>query len=238
MKAKVLGILGGIGPLASVYFADLLVNMTQAEKDQEHIPFYLYNDVFIPDRTDYILGKNSVNPLPELINGIKKLESVGCDYIAVTCNTAHYFYDEMRENSQATVLNIIEEAVDYACKRIGNIKKIGVLATDGTIQSGIYEKVITRRSVEFAAPCPESQKEIMNIIYNQVKAGKQVDIDSFTGIINEMRNEGCDAIILGCTELSVINKAYALSIENADIVDAMEALVIKCITVFDKKVKE
>ena len=96
-ETKTLGILGGIGPLASVYFADLVVNMTDAEKDQEHLPLFMYNDVYIPDRTDFILGKSDTNPLPFIIEGIHVLEKVGCDYAAMTCNTAHYFYDEIQE---------------------------------------------------------------------------------------------------------------------------------------------
>lgn len=237
-KTKTLGILGGIGPLASVYFADLVVNMTEAEKDQEHLPLFMYNDVFIPDRTDYILGKSDVDPLPFIIEGIKTLERVGCDYAAMTCNTAHYFYDEIQANVDIPVVNIIEAATEYTKEKIPTVKKIGILATDGTVKSGVYEKVIKRHGLECEIPCPESQEEIMNIIYNQVKAGNKVNLYGFMNIIEELRDKGCDAIILGCTELSVINKDYNLSMESHDIIDAMQALARKCITLCGKKIKE
>ena len=237
-ETKTLGILGGIGPLASVYFADLVVNMTDAEKDQEHLPLFMYNDVYIPDRTDFILGKSDTNPLPFIIEGIRVLEKVGCDYAAMTCNTAHYFYDEIQENVSIPVVNIVETAVEYVKEQIPAVKKIGVLATDGTVKSGVYEKVIKKHGLECEVPSDENQKEVMNIIYNQVKAGNKVNLYGFMNIVEELREKGCDAIILGCTELSVINKDFNLSMESHDIIDAMQALARKCITLCGKKIKE
>lgn len=237
-ETKTLGVLGGIGPLASVYFADLVVNMTLAEKDQEHLPMFMYNDVFIPDRTDFILGKSDTDPLPYIIEGIEKLEKVGCDYVAMTCNTAHYFYDEIQAGVNIPIVNIIESAVEYAKEKVPSAKKIGLLATDGTIKSRVYDKVIKKYGLSCEVPCEDSQKEVMNIIYNQVKAGNKVNLYGFMNIIEELRDKGCDAIILGCTELSVINKDYNLSMESHDIIDAMQALARKCITLCGKKIKE
>ena len=237
-ETKTLGVLGGIGPLASVYFTDLIVNMTEAEKDQEHLPLFMYNDVFIPDRTDYILGKSDVNPLPYIVEGIGILEKVGCDYAAMTCNTAHYFYDEIQKSVNIPVINMVEAAVEYAKDQISSVRKIGILATDGTVKSGVYEKVIKKHGLECEVPSDENQKEVMNIIYNQVKAGNKVNLYGFMNIIEELRDKGCDAIILGCTELSVINKDFNLSMESHDIIDAMQALARKCITLCGKKIKE
>ncbi len=238
MSTKILGILGGVGPLASVYFSSLIVSMTKAEKDQDHIPFFLYNDIFIPDRTDFITGKSVVNPLPDLLSGIHKLESIGCDYAAVTCNTAHYFYNEMAAEAKIPVVNMVEEAVKYALRSIPEAKKIGVLATNGTVSSGVYKKAAEKYGLEYVVPDENDQNTVTDIIYNQVKAGRPVDFKRFTDIINRLRKAGCDAVILGCTELSVINKDHNLSKENSDIVDAMEALAIKCIRLCGKEVKE
>lgn len=237
-KTKTLGILGGIGPLSSVYFADMIVNMTEAQNDQEHIPLFMYNHVQIPDRTSFILGKSDENPLPCLIDGVRKLEAAGCDFAAIICNTAHYFYDKIQAESNIPVINIIEAAVEYTKERMPSAKKIGVLATDGTVKSGVYERAITENGFECVIPSPESQNEVMNIIYNQVKAGKEADIYSFMNIIGELRDKGCDAVILGCTELSVIDRNFNLSIENQDIIDGMQALARKCITLCGKKIKE
>lgn len=237
METKTLGILGGVGPLASVRFAETVINMTDSETDQGHIPIFMFNDNTIPDRTSFILGKSDIDPAPKMIAGIDKLVRFGCDYVVITCNTAHYFYDQLQASTDVTIVNMIEEAVNAAIEKKPNLKKIGVLATDGTVESGVYKNVIERCGLTCAIPSRESQKSIMDIIYNQVKAGKDVDVHGFLKIIDELRHDGCDVIILGCTELSVINSDNNLTLHSGDIVDAMEALAQKCITLCGKKVK-
>ena len=237
METKTLGILGGVGPLASVRFAETVINLTDSDTDQGHIPILMYSDSTIPDRTAYILGKSDVNPAPKIVSGIKKLVSFGCDYVVITCNTAHYFYDQLVNETGANIVNIIEEAISAAINKKPNLKKIGVLATDGTIQSGVYSRAIERRGLTCVTPSPDSQRVIVDIIYNQVKAGKDVDMSAFLKVIDELRHDGCDIIILGCTELSVINTDNRLSLHSGDIVDAMEALAKKCITLCGKNIK-
>ncbi len=237
MKTKTLGILGGVGPLASVRFAEMVINMTDSETDQGHIPIFMFNDNTIPDRTSYILGKSNIDPVPKMTEGIRKLSRFGCDYIVITCNTAHYFYDQLQASTDVTIVNMIEEAVNAAIEKKPNLKKIGVLATDGTVESGVYAKVIENRGLTCSVPSPESQKIIMDIIYRQVKAGKNVDVLGFLKIIDELRRDGCDVIILGCTELSVVNFDNNLTLHSGDIVDAMEALARKCIALCQKKAK-
>lgn len=237
MKTKTLGILGGVGPLASVRFSEMMINMTDAKTDQEHIPLLMFNDNTIPDRTSFILGKSSIDPVPKMISGIKKLVDFGSDYIVITCNTAHYFYKQLQASTSVPIVNMIEEAVTAAILKRPGIKKIGVLATDGTVESGVYAKVIEERGLTCVVPSKKSQSVVMDIIYNQVKAGKDVDLLGFLKIIDEMRNNGCDVIILGCTELSVINADNKLSLHSGDIVDAMEALAKKCITLCGKNTK-
>lgn len=237
METKTLGILGGVGPLASVRFSEMMINMTDAKTDQEHIPLLMFNDNTIPDRTSFILGKSSIDPVPKMINGIKKLVDFGSDYIVITCNTAHYFYKQLQASTSVPIVNMIEEAVTAAIIKKTGVKKIGVLATDGTVESGVYAKVIEERGLTCVAPSKKSQNVVMDIIYNQVKAGRDVDLLGFLKVIDEMRNNGCDVIILGCTELSVINADNKLSLHSGDIVDAMEALAKKCISLCGKKVK-
>ncbi len=237
METKTLGILGGVGPLASVRFAETVINMTDSETDQGHIPIFMFNDNTIPDRTSYILGKSDIDPAPKMIAGIYKLVRFGCDYVVITCNTAHYFYDQLQASTDVTIVNMIEEAVNAAIEKKPNLKKIGVLATDGTVESGVYKNVIEGRGLICAYPSRDSQRVIMDIIYDQVKAGRDVDVHGFLKIIDELRHDGCDVIILGCTELSVINSDNNLTLHSGDIVDAMEALAQKCITLCGKKVK-
>ena len=235
MKEKVLGVLGGVGPLATIYFADLVIKMTQADTDQEHIAMVILNHSSIPDRTEYILDKSKPNPLPVMIRDAKVLEEDDCDYIVIPCNTAHYFYEEIQKSVSVPIINILEETVKYCEKTVPNIKKIGVLATDGTIKSNAYQNIIEKHSLECVVPSDYDQKSLMNIIYNQVKAGKEVDIFEFQRIIGELKKQGCDAVVLGCTELSIIKKDFDIS--RADIVDSMECLARASILACDKKLK-
>ncbi len=235
MSEKTLGILGGIGPLATVYFMDMIVQMTDADKDQDHISMVVLNHAAIPDRTEYILDNTKPNPLPVMIEDAKRLQSAGADFIVMPCNTAHFFYDRIQQNIDIPMINIIEETVKYSIENCPNLKKLGILATKGTIAAGAYQNMCDKYGIDRAVPSDEDSRLLMDIIYNQVKAGKQVDTDAFMSITDNMKKSGCDGIILGCTELSIINKDFNLN--RDDFIDSMSVLAEKSITLCGKKLK-
>ncbi len=234
MSEKILGVLGGLGPLATVYFMDLIVKMTEAKKDQEHISMIVLNHAAIPDRTEFILDASKPNPLPMMIEDAKKLQSAGADYVVMPCNTAHFFYEQIQHNIDIPMLNIIEETVRFA-RNEKNVKKLGILATKGTVSAGSYQRMCEKYGVEWAIPSLQDEQSLMNIIYNQVKAGKEININEFLKIIENMKADGCEAVALGCTELSVINKDFDLS--RNDIVDSLEVLARRSIELCGKTVK-
>lgn len=234
MSEKTLGILGGLGPLATVYFMDMIVKMTDAKIDQDHISMIVLNHAAIPDRTDFILDASKPNPLPMMVEDAKKLQAAGSDYVVMPCNTAHFFYEQIQNNITIPMLNIIEETVIFAKERAG-VKKLGILATKGTILAGSYQRMCEKYGIEWAVPSLQDEQSLMNIIYNQVKAGKEINITEFLKIIENMKADGCDAVALGCTELSVINKDFALNRE--DIVDSLEVLARRSIELCGKTVK-
>ncbi|HIS04784.1 MAG TPA: aspartate/glutamate racemase family protein [Candidatus Fimenecus stercoravium] len=236
MQEKVLGVLGGVGPLATVYFADLVIKMTEAKTDQEHIPMVILNHASIPDRTAYILDNSKPDPLPVMIADAKRLQQDGCSCIVIPCNTAHYFYDAMQESVDIPILNILEETVSYAEKTVPNLRCIGILATEGTVVSGAYQSVIQKHNLDYRLPAKEDQASLMHIIYDQVKAGEKADICEFLRIVGALKKAGCDAVVLGCTELSIIRKDFALT--QPDIVDSMECLARASILFCGKKIKE
>lgn len=235
MSEKILGVLGGLGPLATVYFMDLVVKMTEAKKDQDHISMIVLNHAAIPDRTDFILDNTKPNPLPVMIEDAKKLQAAGADYVVMPCNTAHFFYEQIQKNIEVPMLNIIEETVKYAVHHTANIKKLGILATKGTISAGAYQNMCRKYALDCVVPSLSDEASLMNLIYNQVKAGKEVNIDEFLKIIEHMKADGCDAVALGCTELSVINKDFAL--KRPDIIDSLEVLAERSIVLCGKQVK-
>lgn len=201
-QKKTLGILGGLGPMSSVYFYKLITEHTKANCDQEHIDVVLISGASIPDRTEFITGKSKVSPLPAMKAGIHKLSTAGAEIIAVPCNTAHYFYSELKKDSPVPVLNIIEETVKQA-KKTG-AKKLGIMATDGTVKAGSYQKVCDEHGIAYAIPCAESQAVLMDIIYNSVKCAKTPDMEKFRKVARELNGAGCDILVLGCTELSLL----------------------------------
>lgn len=236
MADKILGVLGGLGPLATVYFMDLVVKMTDVQKDQDHISMIVLNHAAIPDRTEFILDNTKPNPLPVMIEDAKKLQAAGADYVVMPCNTAHFFYEQIQKNIGIPMLNIIEETVKHALKNSSDIKKLGILATKGTISAGAYQNMCGKYGLDCVIPSVSDEESLMNIIYNQVKAGKKADIDEFLKIIEHMKADGCDAVILGCTELSIINKDFEL--HRADIIDSLEVLAERSIELCGKKRKE
>lgn len=199
---KTLGILGGLGPMSSVYFYKMITEHTKAKCDQEHIDVVLVSGASVPDRTEFITGKSCVSPLPAMKAGIHTLCAAGADLIAVPCNTAHYFYNEMAKESAVPVLNIIEETVKQAKK--AGAKKLGIMATSGTVAAGSYQRSCIEHGLDFAVPSESGAARLMEIIYGCVKCAKEPDAEKLRAVAGELCDGGCDMLLLGCTELSLI----------------------------------
>jgi aspartate racemase len=233
-KDKTVGVLGGLGPMATVYFYDMVVEMTEAKRDQDHLDMIIMNRATTPDRTAYILGSSDDSPLDYIVRDAKRLEAAGADFLVLTCNTAHYFYNAIVEGLGIPLINMIEETVVHAKKK--GHKKIGILATTGNINTGLYQDMCVKHSMDYYVPSQPVQEMVMNIIYDQVKAGKKADMDQFNKIIGVLKAEGCDCAILGCTELSIIKKDEKLS--NDFFVDSSEVLAMTTILKAGRKLKE
>lgn len=229
---KTLGIIGGVGPLATAYFMEVIINMTEASTDQEHIDMVVFNHAEIPDRTEYILDHSKPDPAPMMCADAQRLEALGADVIATPCNTAHYFYDRLTDAVQIPVLNMIEETA-LVLERMG-AGKVGILATNGTIAAGLFQRALERRGIAAVVPSPENQQFVMDVIFDDVKAGRPLEVEKFRSIVDEMRLAGCDHVVLGCTELSVLKKEYSL---GSYYVDALEVLAARAIEACGKRVR-
>ena len=166
--AKTLGILGGLGPAASVYFYQLITEHTKALRDQDHLDIVLFSKASIPDRTDFILGKSANSPLPYMQTSIRKLTGAGAEIIAVPCNTAEYFHSEMQASCPVRVMRTAYESARFAAAR--GVKRLGILATEGTLLAGIYQNHLASLGVGFALPSQATQKEITRLISDTMKA--------------------------------------------------------------------
>ena len=226
-----LGIIGGMGPMASAYFQELLVRFTDAATDPQHIPSVLLNLPQIPDRTAYILGESDKSPAPVLLEAARTLEALGVSAIAVTCVTSHCFYDEVAEQIGVPWIHAVRETARYLKEK--GVQKAGILATTGTIKTGLFQRELEKAGIGWEVPSPERQADVMAVIYEDIKAGREPDMERFTRAEDSLRKKGCDACILGCTELSLIKRDYPLP----GCTDVLEVLAAAAVRACGKTVK-
>ncbi len=222
---KLLGVIGGVGPLATAYFMERIITFTAAKVDQEHIDMIVLNHCSIPDRTAYILDNKKESPLLMLEDDVVKLNQMGAKVIATPCNTAHYFYDHLAEISDVPIINMVKETVNVL-KRQGS-KRIGIMATKGTIHTKLFQDALHNQGLEGVIPDDICQGHVTNVIFDSVKANKPVDMDRFNAVVDYLKAKGCDRIILGCTELSVVKRDYQLDSFYIDSLDALAVAVIR-----------
>jgi len=211
--------------MSGVYFCEMLIAHTKAQRDSDHINFLLSSRADTPDRSSFILGESNDDPTPTMIQEALRLENAGAQVIAIPCNTAHYFYKKICERVRVPIINIIDETADF-CAYEG-LCRVAVLATKGTIDSRAYADVFDRRGIAIVSLTHEEQEIITNTIFNEIKKGLTPDIERFMGVCNALRERGCQRIILGCTELSLIKKVHPL---GDDVVDSLELLALAAIT--------
>lgn len=226
LKKKTLGIIGGVGPLATMFIGEMIVRRTAAETDQEHVNMVITNNTTIPDRTAFILGKSKKNPVPVILSDAKKLETAGVDVLAIPCNTAHSFYDEIQQGTELPVLNMIEETAKFAKNK--GAKRVGILGTTGTISTGIYQEACEQLGMEAIVPNAHIQSLVMSLIYEDIKAGKPADFEKWQLIRRAMDDAECDEIILGCTELSIVRQELGLTDCLDSLLVLAEAAIEKC----------
>jgi len=209
---KVVGVLGGMGPQATVDFFQKVINLTPASGDQDHIHLIIDNNPKTPDRTGYILGKGE-SPLKILISRAIKLQMMGADFLVMPCNTAHYFYDEIVKYIDIPFINMIEEVALEVKSKYGSGAKAGLLATLGTYQGGIYEKTLKRYGIEMIVPDESGKGNILDVIYQIKENLNNVDTKCINNVIEKMKDENVSTIILGCTELPLIKNHLPSDIE-------------------------
>ncbi len=227
MERKTLGILGGLGPMATVYFYELITSHTAAVTDQDHIDIVISSKASTPDRTAYITGDSDEDPTVCMIAEAEKLEAYGAEVIVMPCNTAHFFYDSVRRSVRVPMLNIVELTVKK-CASLG-AGKIGLLATKGTVETHGYERACRHEGIALDLPDKAEQDILMHVIYDQIKQGKEPDLKAFLSVSEAMFERGCDRVVLGCTELSLIKRGGGLSSRYVDSMEALaEASILAC----------
>ncbi|AQW87691.1 aspartate racemase [Campylobacter pinnipediorum subsp. caledonicus] len=206
---KQIGIIGGMGPLATIDLYNKIVSLTPATCDQKHIHVVIDSYPQIEDRTKFIID-NEKSPIDKLVESAKRLKAAGCDAIIISCNTAHYFAKEIEKQANVKILYITKIAVETIKKLYPNAKDIAVIATSGTKKGRVYDKILEENGLNSVSFTNEQQEALMDCIYKGVKAGKTKDyISLFNKTISEIK---ADVYIAACTEipmfLEYLDKPY------------------------------
>ncbi|QEK12479.1 amino acid racemase [Crassaminicella thermophila] len=226
---KKLGILGGMGPLATADLFRKIILLTKAKCDQEHIHILIDNNTSIPDRTAHLIAGGE-DPRKYLIESAKRLESMGADFLIMPCNTAHYFYEDIIKEIKIPFLNMIEETAKFISEKYDQ-KKIGLLATEGTCKTGVYDNIFNKYDLEIIKPI-KNQKYVTDFIYG-IKAGhNDINLEGFHKAVEELQENNTEIFILGCTELSV---GYEMFKMKGNYIDPLEVISIRAINFAGKK---
>lgn len=214
---KIVGIIGGMGPSATVDLMNKIITNTPAARDQDHLHILVDNYPQIPDRTDAIMG-NGKNPAPFIIEAAQRLQNAGADLLVMACNTAHYYFDAVQQSVQIPILHMPRETAYFLHNHY--FKIAGLLATDGTVQTGLYKQSCAEYGIEVLVPDQLMQEKVMQGIY-AIKGGElEQGLLLLSAAASSLREKGAQVIIGGCTEIPLVLH---------DIIDPTEVLAKKVI---------
>ena len=199
-------ILGGMGTMATESFVRLINHRTKASKDQEYLNYVLFNHATVPDRTACILDREQESPMPYLLDDVEKQNLLKPNFIVLTCNTAHYFFDELQAATEIPILHMPREAANELVRQ-NTTGKVAILGTEGSMKAGIYEKEVRQLGFEAVIPDAQLQAKINHLIYHDIKESDYLNKELYYEILAEaVARFDCEKIILGCTELSLMQE--------------------------------
>jgi aspartate racemase len=225
---KVIGVLGGMGPLATVDFLRKLIEETPATRDEDHLPVIAWSVPQIPERPAAITG-NGESPLPAFLAGIRTLKDAGAIVIAIPCNTAHYWYDDMVREGGLPIVHIADAALDELKARRISGKAVGVIATKGTLAAGFFQQRLAASGFECIS---NHDADIDEYVLPAIVHVKRNELEAASALlkiaVEKLLARGAGGVILGCTETPVV--VDRLPSQLADhCVDATRALAKACV---------
>ena len=232
---KKLGILGGMGPAASNEFVTRLVAKTPATKDQDHIPFVLWSDSTIPDRSTSMLNKDD-KPLPYLLAGIQGLKIAGCTTIVIPCNTAHFWFSHLEKIAawNAKIIHIVDSVADTLRDIKITSGKIGIIGTKATIEYGLYQYQLNKLGWECITPTREQMDTLVQPAIDLIKAGNMDQAhEMLMTIIHSLISKGAKAVVLGCTEIPLSIREN--TVQDTPVINSIDSLVMSAIKEFKKE---
>ena len=222
---KTLGVIGGLGPMATAYFLRRIVEMTDARTDQEHLDVNVLNRPSIPDRTAYILDRTKPSPLPPIVDAAKTLEQLGACCIAIPCITSHALFSEFSAAVGIPFIHILRETATHL--KENGVAAAGILATTGTVRASLFQDALAEQGIRCILPDGANQQRVMSLIYDDYKAGRPLEWEKFQLASDFVRRQGAECIVLGCTELSLIKRDRPVGPGVLDALDVLARASIK-----------
>jgi aspartate racemase len=201
---KIIGILGGMGPEATADLYMRIIRATKVQRDQDHRRVIIDSNAKIPDRTAAIRGEGP-SPLPMLVETGLNLQCAGADLIIIPCNTAHHFHADLQSKLKIPVLHMIRLSAEKTHAKHPAVRRAGLLASDGTLMSRLYQESWEKQGIEIIEPGAETQRDVMRAIYEHIKCGElEPGRKLLYNASLELIKAGAEAVICGCTEVSIV----------------------------------
>lgn len=245
---KKLGIIGGMGPAATMYFASRVVDLTQARNDQDHIDITILNRSWIPDRSAFLNGDTQAPPFcPSLVETSLQLERMGCRVLCMPCNTAHACFEQIEDALLKAKMVSMPGSVAQVVSEKG-FHRVGILATSGTQKAHVYEGAFASIDACLVWPNAASQEDLMRIIYQEIKQGNDCAPECLDNLFRQFLLQDCDAVVVGCTELSMLLSRDSCSDFQhffdcnsslpLPVIDALEVLALRCVGACGAKARD
>jgi len=219
MREKTIGILGGMGPEATLLMFAKILEHTPASKDQEHLRVIIDNNPKIPERLPAILGVGE-NPIPLMVESGLSLIRAGADFIVIPCISAHFFLQDLRKQLNIPILSIIDKTAEKVGNHHQRLQTVGLLAAEGAIRGGLFREEFLKKGIKTLVPEGDDLKQLMSVIFRikDTKEGfdRQVIRKEVMAISKQLIQKGAEGIIVGCTEISVITNSKDLPIPFFD----------------------
>jgi len=222
-----IGVLGGMGPAATLDFMARLIRLCPAERDQDHLPLVVVSDPRVPDRVAPILHGQGESPLAAMLAGVRALERAGAEAIAIPCHTAHHWYDQLTAATSLPILHIVDAALAELERLEMPPGRLGLLATAATLKAGLYQPRLATAGFSAIEPADEVMTECVLPAIALVKRDRAGEAALLLGrAVEHLAARGADRVLLACTELPV---AAAAGTPPSGCIDATEALARACI---------
>lgn len=230
-KRRTVGVLGGMGPEATLDFFARVLAATPAERDQDHLHLLIDNRPQVPNRNDAVAGSGP-SPAPLLAEMARGLEAAGAELLVMPCNAAHAFADAIRAAVRIPFLDMIEATTEVTLERVPDLDTVGVLAAAGALDASLYQDAFRRRGVQAVVPEGARRERFMGLLY-AIKRGEKGPAvrEAMAELAAELVADGAQAIVAGCTEVPLVLAASEVAVPLVSSTDVLVAATIAAATV-------